>query len=170
MKIKHTTRLGTLLEKYPQLKLKLTALLPAFSDLEQRPLKEKVLQITTVEHLARLTDREVPELIRELKEAAGLNGEEPHAEDKLEFLPDDPDWIQTPPDQVIDGTGMLTQGKHPLSEVKSSLTGMDEGEILLLTTNFHPQPMIDAMEAAGREVYSRQADERQGFYLTFIRK
>jgi hypothetical protein len=29
--------------------------------------------------------------------------------------------------------------------------------------------MIEAMDAAGREVYSREAAERQGMYLTFIR-
>lgn len=170
MKIKHTTRLGTLLEEYPQLKLKLTTLLPAFSDLEQRPLKEKALQITSVEHLARITDREVPTLIRELKAAAGINDQEAEPEAELEFLPEDPEWIQNPPRHVIDGTGMLTQGKHPLSEVQSTLSGMEEGEILLLTTNFHPQPMIDAMNSAEREVFSREAVKRQGMYLTFIRK
>lgn len=169
MNIRHSTKLGTLLENYPLLKLKLTTLLPAYSDLEQRPLREKVQKITSVEHLARITDREVPELVQELKEAAGMEGQEAAVEDELTYLPEDPDWVQGAPRHVIDGTEMLSRGKHPLAEVKTKLAGMAEGEILLLTTNFHPQPMIEAMDAAGREVYSREAAERQGMYLTFIR-
>lgn len=170
MKIKHTTRLETLLENYPQLKLKLTTLLPAFSDLKQQALKDKVLKIATVEHLARITEQEVPDLIKDLKETAGISTEDRGLPRRPEFLPDDPAWIQGPLRKEIDGTEMLSRGKHPLSEVKSALTTMDEREVLLLSTNFLPRPMIEAMEEAGREVYSREDTERPGHFLTFIQK
>lgn len=170
MKIKNTTRLNTLFEAYPYLKMTVTSWLPALGDLEQKPLKEKVLAITTVEHLAQRTGRDVTDLIAELREAAGLDREDSSSGgDEIELHPDDPAWIKLPAHFQIDGVELLSEGKHPLSILTSKLPEIPPGELILLTTNFHPQPMIDAMQERGLDVFSRKDLNQEGLYLTFIK-
>ena len=171
MKIKNITTLDTLITEYPQLKLAITGILPEFGNLEQSQLREKVLSTTTVEHLARKAGMEVFDLIKDLEQAAGLSTrEEDPSADTLEFAPADPDWIQVDPAHRIDGVEMLSRGEHPLSIIKANLEEMDPDQVILLTTNFHPNPMIEAMSEMEAEVFSRKAINDETTFLTFIKK
>jgi len=171
MKIKNTTTLDSLITEYPHLKLTLTSILPDLGNLEQAQLKEKVLSTTTLEHFARKAGMEVSDLVKDLKNAAGLSIEEkdPSA-DTLEFDPSDPDWIQVTPTLRIDGVEMLSRGEHPLSVIKTSLEEITADQVILLTTNFHPNPMIEAMVELGAEIFSRKAIKDDLLFLTFIKK
>jgi hypothetical protein len=171
MKIKNSTTLDTLISKYPQLKLTISGILPEFGNLEQAQLREKVLSTTTVEHFARKAGLEVSDLIKDLEKAAGLSTEEkdPSA-DTLEYDPTDPDWIKVDPTHRIDGVEMLSRGEHPLSIIKATLEEMEVDQVILLTTNFHPNPMIEAMGKLGAEVFSRKVINDENLHLTFIKK
>ncbi len=170
MKIKNSTTLDTLITEYPQLKLTITSILPEFGNLEQAQLREKVLSTTTVEHLARKAGMEVFELIKDLEQAAGLStGEKGPSLDILEYDPADPDWIKVDPKHRIDGVEMLSRGEHPLSIIKTILEEMNPDQVILLTTNFHPNPMIEAMGELGAEVFSRKAIDDETTFLTFIK-
>ncbi len=171
MKIKNITTLDALITEYPQLKLTITGVLPEFGNLEQPQLREKVLATTTVEHLARKAGMEVFDLIRDLEQAAGLStAEEGPSSDTLEYAPADPDWIKVDPKHRIDGVEMLSRGEHPLSIIKASLEEMKPDQVILLTTNFHPNPMIEAMIEMGAEVFSRKDINEDTLFLTFIKK
>jgi hypothetical protein len=171
MKIKNITTLDALITEYPQLKLTITGVLPEFGNLEQPQLREKVLATTTVEHLARKAGMEVFDLIRDLEQAAGLStAEEGLSSDTLEYAPADPDWIKVDPKHRIDGVEMLSRGEHPLSIIKASLEEMKPDQVILLTTNFHPNPMIEAMIETGAEVFSRKDINEDTLFLTFIKK
>ncbi len=170
MNIKNTTTLKDLLDNHPHLETTLSRWLPALQDLKQEALKETALAAANLEHLARVTGRQVGELIEEARSAAGQNGEPSFSMDQPRIHSDDPDWVRGPVAHRVDGTALLTRGLHPLSEVKSRLAQMAPGELLLLTANFHPQPMIKAMEAQGLAVHSRQDLEDPGRHVTFIKK
>jgi len=171
MKIKNITTLDTLITEYPQLKFTITGILPEFGNLEQAQLREKVLSTTTVEHLARKAGMEVFDLIRDLEQAAGLStGEEGPSSDALEFAPADPSWIKVDPAHRIDGVEMLSRGEHPLSIIKANLEELNPDQVILLTTNFHPNPMIEAMSEMGAEVFSRKDIKDESTFLTFIKK
>lgn len=171
MKIKNISTLDALIAEYPQLKFTITGILPEFGNLEQPQLREKVLSTTTVEHLARKAGMEVFDLIRDLEKAAGLSTEEEgHSTDTLEYDPADPDWIKVDPTHRIDGVEMLSRGEHPLSIIKANLEEMKPDQVILLTTNFHPNPMIEAMSEMGAEVFSRKAISDETTFLTFIKK
>ena len=170
MIIKNTTKLGSILKEYPQVAFTLSALLPEYGSLEQSQLKKTVLSITTVEHLAQKTDREVSDLIADLNNLVGNQSKTVTQEETMKYKPDDPDWIKQDPLHYVDGVELLSTGVHPLSVIQDFLKGMSPGEMILLKTNFPPQPMIEAMEKAGAEIYSRKDLVNSDLFLTFIRR
>ena len=170
MIIKNTTKLGSLLLEYPQLGMSISAILPEFGSLEQPQLKETVLSITTIEHLANKTGREVSVLIGTLNSVLGFEGLADKENKTIEYKPEDPDWIKQEPAQFVDGVELLLTGEHPLEVIKELLKDMSPGETVFLKTNFPPQPMIDAMEKAGVDIYSRLDLSDSNLFLTFIRR
>lgn len=170
MNIKNTTKLGALLREYPQVELSIAAILPEYGSLEQPHLRETVLAITTVEHLAQKTNRDVSELIQSLNNVIGIPDMNGNESGILEFTADDPDWIKQPPRHRIDGVELLTRGEHPLNVIQELLEEMVPGGMILLSTNFHPQPMLDSMNSAGVKAYSRKDTRSENQYVTFIQK
>jgi hypothetical protein len=170
MIIKNTTKLGSLLTEYPQLGMSISAVLPDFGSLEQPQLKETVLSITTIEHLANKTGREVSDLIDTLNSVIGLEAQADKEFKTIEYIPEDPDWIKQEPRQTVDGVELLSIGEHPLPVIQEYLQAMSPGEIILLKTNFPPQPMIDVMEKAGVDIYSLLDLSDSNLFLTFIRR
>jgi len=170
MKIKNTTKLIDLFQEYPQLKLRVTALLPTYGLLEQPQLKDKVLSMTSLEYLARKADLEVTDLIKELQQAAGISTETEDGQDQIiAFNDSDPQWIQGSPKFKVDGVELLSKGEHPLNLIKSHYGDLASGELILLTTNFHPQPMIESMQELGADVFSRKDLTEDGLFLLFIK-
>ncbi len=170
MIIKNTTKLGPLLMEYPQLRMSIAAVLPDFGSLEQPHLREKVLSFTTLEHLAKKTGQEVSILIKDLNQLIGVPTHEEYEDRTIEFIPEDPDWIQSQPQHIVDGGELLTQGQQPLGVIHAKLEEMSSSEMILLKTNFPPDPMIEAMNSAGADIYSRNDVNDSNLYLTFIKK
>jgi hypothetical protein len=95
----------------------------------------------------------------------------PDAEEgTIKFLPDDPEWVKKEPHHKVDGTEILTSGEHPLSVIQALLQELSPGQMILLSTHFHPQPMIEAMNNAGVTIYSRKDAQDDNLYLTFIQQ
>jgi hypothetical protein len=169
MIIKNTTNLESLLKEYPQVAFTLSALIPEYGSLEQSQLKNTVLSITTIEHLAQKTDREVSDLIADLNSLVGNQSKTVTEEETIKYEPDDPDWIKQDPLHYVDGVELLSTGVHPLSVIQDFLKEMSPGDTILLKTNFPPQPMIEAMQEAGAEIYNRKDLIDNDLFLTFIR-
>ena len=170
MIIKNTTKLGALLKEYPQLRMSIGAFLPDFGSLVQPQLKSTVLGITTIEHLAQKTGREVSDLIAELNSVVGVQSNPSSEEGFQEFKSDDPDWTKNEPQHVVDGVELLSSGVHPLSVIQDLLKEMSPGAMILLKTNFPPQPMIEAMEEVGADIFSRMDLADSNLFLTFIKR
>ena len=170
MIIKNTTKLGALLKEYPQLGMSIAAILPDFGSLEQPHLKEAVLSITTIEHLAGKIGREVSDLIGDFNSVIGIQAQNDKEKGTIEFLADDPDWTKQKPRHIVDGVELLTQGEHPLGAIQATMEKMSLGEIILLKTNFPPEPMIEALNNAGVTNYSRKDARDENLNFTFIQK
>lgn len=170
MKIKNSTPLISLFTEYPQLEEIITDYLPELLNLEQAQLRDQVLAHTTIEHIALKAGQEPSQVIVKLKKAAGIADDISQPDSETIFSSPDPDWVRGVPKHKIDGVAMLSRGDHPLDLVKNNLNLMAPGEVILLTTNFHPQPMIDAMLQQGAEVYSRSDLQNGDLHLTFIKK
>jgi len=169
MTITNTTTLDELINHSPELADFLETVIPGYADVKQAPLKASVQKILTVERIALLNQMDVAAFVKQLQEKTGeLPVEEP--EDPIEFGPSDPEWIRRKPLHVVDGIEMLNRGEHPVGLLGQMMQKVNTGDFVLLTTNFSPQPLIDAMQQQGYEVYSREDLRRKGLFLTFILK
>jgi len=170
MKIKNSTTIGSIINKYPTVESVIMELLPDFGELKQEHLKNQVISNITVDHFAQKANLDTTTFIIKLEDAAGISRDDSATENTIQFSASDPDWIQTEPAHEVDGVELLTKGEHPLNLIKTHLEDMSAGEIILLTTNFLPQPMIDAMGELGTEVLSRKDLQNENLHRTFIKK
>ncbi len=168
MEIRNTTTLNDLFSESPELEEFVANLVQDYSKVEQPELKESIRNILTVERVALLGELDVNELIRQLNEKIGAVSKENSEE--IKFVPDDPEWVRGTPVEVVDGVDMLNRGLHPVGTLTEIMEKAMPGNFVLLTTNFLPKPLIDAMEQLGHEVYSRKDVTREELFLTFVLK
>lgn len=55
-----------------------------------------------------------------------------------------------------------------MQRVNELLAGLPAGAFVLLTTDFKPAPIIDAMEKAGRKVHHKTLPGEANLHLTYI--
>ncbi len=72
------------------------------------------------------------------------------------------------PAHVVDGVALLRDGIVPVQRVNELLATVPAGALILLTTDFTPAPIIEAMEKAGRKVYHKTAPGVANLHLTYI--
>lgn len=150
------TKVGALLEAYPELEEVLIGLAPAFAKLRNPVLRKTVAKVATLEQAARIGGLSVRDLVRRLREAAGQQGpevpepESPRAEER-------PAWVD---DAVVrlslDADELLARGEHPLGRVREALERLQPGEVVELRSSFRPEPLIEAMRRGGFAVASHE--------------
>ncbi len=162
------TKVGALLEAYPQLEQTLIECAPAFAKLKNPILRRTVARVATLEQAARIGGIGVRELVRRLRAAAGQGALEEVGPD--ESVPEGPapDWVV--PDRIrarFDADAMLAGGEHPIGRVRRSVNALEPGEIVELVSSFRPEPLIETFRRAGCLVYcSEVAPGRHATYIT----
>lgn len=145
------TKIGELLEAYPDTENIITASTPAFAKLQNPVLRRTVMKSATLEQAAAMSGAPVRELVAKVREAAGVNGvHEPEG--------DAPEWVRAGRvTHSIDADAMLATGVHPVGEVRQVSAALGQGEILRLTSSFRPAPLIDMMRRNGMTVDCRES-------------
>lgn len=154
------TKVGELLEAYPELEETLVGLAPAFSKLKNPILRKTVARVATLAQAARVGGVEVRTLVGTLRQAAGLPGEPTAAEAAAagEVLEAPPAWHdESKVAATIDADEILAKGDHPLGAVQGAAAALPKGGELLLLSSFLPAPLVDAMRKKGFETASYRA-------------
>lgn len=162
------TKVGALLETYPELEATLIACAPAFAKLKNPVLRRTVARLATLEQAARIGGISVRDLVRRLREAAGQGAGEVD-EPPASAVAEPPAWLEG--DRIrlrLDADAILAAGDHPLAKVRQALASVQPGEIVELASSFRPEPLIDALASAGLLVYS--IERSPGRHATFIRR
>lgn len=143
------TKVGALLEAYPELEERLIELAPAFKKLKNPVLRRTVGKVATLAQAARVAGLNARELVTALREAAG---QQPLGETS----PEGPStsgqhaWIQSLRVVArIDAEQLLAAGTNPLQAVNAQLSSLGAGEAISVTSSFVPAPLIDAVAARG---------------------
>jgi hypothetical protein len=161
------TKVGALLEAYPDLEETLIGCAPAFSKLRNPVLRKTVARIATLEQAARVGGVSVRDLVRTLRAAAGQSGPEIGDGPQQSEVASAPAWLQR--DRVrfsIDADAMLATGEHPLGKVRQCVASLQSGEIVELTSSFRPEPLIDSFARNGLLVYSAEmSPDRHATYI-----
>jgi hypothetical protein len=149
------TRVGAMLEKYPQLEELLLSSSPAFSKLQNPLLRKTVGKIATLRQVAQVGGLSLADLINRLRRAVGQEA----GDFQQAGNTDRPAWMQM--DHIratLDARPMLAAGEHPLGKVLAMLKEWPEGAIFELLTPFAPAPLLDQVRQKGFEVYSETVE------------
>lgn len=153
-----STKIGALLDRYPELEDVLIGMAPPFKKLKNPVLRKSVAKVASLQQAAAVGRVPVDELVNRLREAVG---QKPIASedvgDTVAYFTDRPGWFD--PAKVVVSIGeqeIDEQDKMPLTMVLQKATGLQETEILELITTFLPAPGIDIMKNKGFLTWSVQ--------------
>jgi len=135
------TKVGELLDAYPQLEGILIDLSPAFAKLKNPILRKTVARIATLQQAAAVGGLKTDELVNRLRREAGQNELTGAADGDLYLLTAAPGWFDTSKiTQHFDATPIINSGASPLQEILSKAKNIQPGEFLEVATPFVPAP------------------------------
>lgn len=173
LEIGPSTRVATLLDRYPQLEEVLVAQSPAFERLRNPVLRRTIARLATLEQAAGIAGIPVDELVAVLRRAAAgetVGAAEPAATGAAPAAgaPEAPSWLD--PARVvetIDADALLDAGEVPVGPVLARARRLAPGEILRVTASFAPTPLLDRL--AGGSFATHLAAEPPGHAL-YVRR
>ena len=163
------TKISELLNDYPGMKETLIAINPKFKKLNNPILRRTLAKVASIKQAAVVGGMDPLELLNRLRESVGqpavdMSGSAattPEAKEK-------PVWVAGKPIVTLDANALLDKEKNPLAEANKALKRIGEGNFIVLHSDFRPEPLIEALEKAGHEVYSEEKAENE--FVTYIRK
>lgn len=151
------TKVGELLDAYPDLEAVLMDMSPLFEKLKNPVLRRTVARVATLQQVAVVGGLKVDYIINKLRENSGLSGEET-VNPESEFLSDKtPDWFET--DKIVaflDASNIINSGESPMADILRYSNGLQPGAIFELKTPFVPAPIIDMLKTKGFKVFTVQ--------------
>jgi TusA-related sulfurtransferase len=162
------TKVGELLDAYPEAESVLVELAPRFKALSNPVLRRTVARVTTLEQAARVGGIRVSAMIMALRGALGVGGDT--IEDGEEWSGEEaPPWVRDAvPTAALDAGALLDAGTTPVGEASRRLAEMAGGQVLKIDSPFIPAPLVDALRAKGHAVHAQPND--QGAWEVWIQK
>lgn len=146
------TRVGELLDAYPELEDVLLEMSPSFAKLRNPLLRKTVAKVTTLSQAARVGGLPIERMINGLRTAVGID-ESLAPTGVVDQGPlGEPSWHD--PARItrrLDVRPVLERGEKPVGAVMSGLNALQPGEIYELTAPFLPVPLIDMATEKGFE-------------------
>lgn len=155
MEIDLQTKIGALLEAYPELEKTLLELSPAFANLRSPVLRRTVGKVATVQQAAKIGGIPPAEMVRALRKAAGLAPEVAGAEsgrgdDGGELPEERPGWLDESKVTVrFDAAPVIDSGASPKDDIIRLCGELQDGEIMELSVPFRPEPIMDILRYKG---------------------
>jgi TusA-related sulfurtransferase len=163
------TKVGAVLEAYPEAEAALIDIAPQFKALKNPVLRRTVAKVATLEQAARVAGLSTKDLVQSLRNALGVDGGAVDGDSAS--VPGDeeiPDWVHLDANPAIDAGVLLDSGETPVGVVSKALAEMATGDVLVIGAPFQPAPLIDALRGRGHEVVS-MADEG-GAWKIWVRR
>jgi hypothetical protein len=173
--IRPDTRIGALLEAYPQLEDVLIEQAAVFKKLRNPVLRKTVARVATVEKAAQIAGLSPRDLLRTLRAAVGqdVTDWEAPGHEAAEIgagvagIQPEPPWVETNPvSETIDADAILAAGEAPLPGVLRHANALEPGRSIRLVSSFRPAPLIDALHAKGFHTWTHETPENR--FETFI--
>jgi len=162
------TKVGELLDNYPELEAVLLEISSAFSTLKNPVMRKTVAKVASLQQAAVIGGVKVEDLVNKLRDAAGLQplfGQEVSSE---YLLSDIPDWFET--DKVVkryDARELIKLGGSPMKTILDETAFLKEGEIYELITPFIPAPILDILKSKSYNIYSKSEND---YFVSYICK
>ncbi len=159
MVILGSTKIKDALEKYPQLKEVLISLSPKFKKLNNKLIFKAVSRWATVADVARIGGLSLCEVLHRLNREIGMEEELPkHAPDcireAMAEVPKDeeePEWLRKAKQILVMDVREREDFFFP--EILRTLKSMEKGQVLKVTNDFYPAPLINMLKEEGYQVF-----------------
>jgi hypothetical protein len=156
------TKIGPLLDAYPHLEDVLLAQAPVFRKLKNPVLRKTVARVATLDTAARMAGLAPQDLVRTLRQAAGLvidHGPTDTADVIAEDRAAPPAWATSGPVvATIDAEALLESGQTPLPVVLRQAAALAPGSQLRILSSFRPAPLIEALRSKGFQTCTQPAE------------
>jgi hypothetical protein len=165
------TKIGVLLEKYPQLEEALLEVSPTFAKLKNPLLRKTVAKVADLRQIAQIGNIPIAELVKRLRQEAGIQedfeGEGPASVDESTKIAEAPGWVHTYHlRKSLDARPIIEGGGRPMETVLADLEQLQAEEKYELITSFVPAPLIEIMRNKGYQVWTHH--ESPSIVRTFI--
>ena len=153
------TRVGELLDTYPELEALLMDLAPVFKKLQNPVLRRTVGKVATLQQAATIGNVPISVIINTLRSQVGqaLFDE---SGIPAEINEKEPGWFDRKKIKVqFDATPVINSGQNPMQEIIQNLEKTGQEEIFLLITPFIPAPIIELISKKGYVHYCTKKDE-----------
>lgn len=163
------TKVGALLEAYPEAEAALIEIAPQFKALKNPVLRRTVAKVATLEQAARVAGMNTRDLVQRLRNALGVEDGELEGGSVSASGDDDlPGWVHLDAAVTIDAGALLDSGETPVGVVSKALAETVDGEVLVIGAPFQPAPLIDALRERGHEVVASADDG--GAWKVWVRR
>ena len=162
------TKIADLLENYDGMKEILIEINPKFKKLNNPILRRTIAKVAGVKQAAIVGGMDPLDLLNKLRKAVGQAPLESKSAYEEPTIQEAPSWIEQSPCAELNANEILDNDGNPLTELNKALKNCTKGEVVTLTADFQPEPLIEAMQKAGHEVYIQKIAEDN--FVTYIRK
>ncbi len=166
------SKIGELLERWPELEGVLVDLSPHFRALRNPVLRRTVARIATLRQVSAVSGVALGVLVSRLRAGAGLAPAAPAAIDEETggaAAPDRPAWAdERAVTRTHDARAAIEAGEHPMPRVMAELAALADGEVFALVTPFVPAPLVDLARGKGYVGFS--VTEGEALVRTYFRR
>lgn len=162
------TKVGELLQAYPELEPLLISLSPMFEKLKNPVLRRTVAKVATLQQVSVVGGLSVDVIVNRLRKEVGQDQSTEDSDQKPDAQSEQPTWFRE--DQITmryDATPVINSGGSPMNEVIQKANSLSEGEILELQTPFVPAPILDMLKGKNFKIYTAQQGSS---FFSYIRK
>lgn len=163
------TKIGELLDAYPQLEAILIELSPSFAKLKNPILRKTVGRIASLRQAADIGGLNVGEMISVLRKAAGMESSSSNILSDVKIQNTVPEWFD---DENIfltfNASNIIERGESPMKDILERANLITENKIMLLITPFIPVPILELLESKGYKTWSKNCKENEVY--TYIKK
>ena len=162
------TKVSELLNDYEGMKDILISINPKFKKLNNPVLRRTLAKLASVRQAAFVGGMDQIDLLNKLRVAVGQKPvDENSVKEAVHDETEAPSWIETEPKAVFDANKLLDDGKNPLAEVNIALKSLQKDEVIMIKSDFMPEPLIEEFRKKGHIVFCKKIDDDN--FETFIK-
>lgn len=162
------TKIGELIEAYPELENVLMSLSPLFEKLKNPILRKTVARVATIQQISVVGGIPVEKIVNLLRSEVGQETEDEEEDPGSAKSGETPSWFDEKNITIkYDASTVINSGGSPMSEVLQKSNSLKQGEILELSTPFIPAPVLDMLKKKNFLVWTVQ---NESGVFSYIRK
>ena len=162
------SRIGELLERWPELEAVLVDLSPHFRALANPVLRRTVAKVATLRQVSTVSGVPLGVLVEKLRAGAGLSPLRV-TEEAGGSPTERPSWaVEGSVTRTLDARAAIEAGEHPMPQVMADLATLGHAQVYELVTPFVPAPLLDLARGKGFASYS--VTEAPGLVRSYFRR